>query len=488
MPAQELLGSVGLRKAHGVKRIRGYSGDFSLHPQVTKGLPMRCGNCGRSRDGTRAACECVPAWVWLAPEVVAAVRERDAQAVIRFLRHLAEPLSQEALARMCGVAQSTINRAEAGRGLTDRRKAVEALRGLGAPLDREPQGPSLTTTDLMPDATGERSNGDQGREVEAVRAVLLDYRHSFPGFPTPARDEDAPQLVSLRREVDAAMAAYQASDYRQVLRLLPALLERTRAALTSCSGQKRRSAEALFALSAQACAMVLTKLGETELAWIAAERGLNAAMVCEDLAVQGALLRSSVHALHSCGQHQTALAMTADAATYLRHRGKSRSHDPRMLSVYGTLLLPGAVAAARSGDRATANDYLDEAQKSAERLARDANHMWTAFGPTNVALHRVTVAGSLDHPHTVLALGRGIDTARLPVERRVRHLFELAQALVAVNDVPGAADRMLEAEGLSASHVHRHMMSQQIVARMLRSEAGRRDRRVVALAHRMGTS
>jgi len=96
---------------------------------------MRCGNCGRVRDGHRGACECVPAWVWRDPEVVAAVHERDAQWVIQFLRLRVKGLSQEALAGMCGVAQSTINRAEAGKGLTDRRKAYEALQGLGAPLE-----------------------------------------------------------------------------------------------------------------------------------------------------------------------------------------------------------------------------------------------------------------------------------------------------------------------------------------------------------------
>lgn len=102
---------------------------------------MRCGNCGRPREGAAPACGCVPAWVWREPEVVAAVRDRDARTVVRFLRRRVPALSQEALARMCGVAQSTIARAEAGQGLTDRRRAVEALQGLGAPLG----GPPIAT-------------------------------------------------------------------------------------------------------------------------------------------------------------------------------------------------------------------------------------------------------------------------------------------------------------------------------------------------------
>lgn len=96
---------------------------------------MRCGNCGRDRDGPREVCECIPSWVWRDPEMVAAVRERDAQRVVQLLRRWVKNLSQEALARMCGVAASTITRAEAGRGLTDRRRAYEALQGLGAPLN-----------------------------------------------------------------------------------------------------------------------------------------------------------------------------------------------------------------------------------------------------------------------------------------------------------------------------------------------------------------
>ncbi|MFE9244956.1 helix-turn-helix domain-containing protein [Nocardiopsis sp. NPDC006938] len=76
--------------------------------------------------------------------MLTAVRERDAQRVIQFLRRRVKNLSQEALAGMCGVAQSTINRAEAGKGLTDRRRAVEALQGLGAPLENEDRVMPLT--------------------------------------------------------------------------------------------------------------------------------------------------------------------------------------------------------------------------------------------------------------------------------------------------------------------------------------------------------
>lgn len=51
-----------------------------------------------------------------------------------------------------------------------------------------------------------------------------------------------------------------------------------------------------------------------------------------------------------------------------------------MLSVYGSLFLAGAMAAARAEDRPTTRAFLIEAEESARRLGRDASYLWTAFG------------------------------------------------------------------------------------------------------------
>jgi hypothetical protein len=68
--------------------------------------------------------------------------------------------------------------------------------------------------------------------------------------------------------------------------------------------------------------------------------------------------------------------------------------SPEFLSVYGTLFLTGSMAAARDNDRATTRTFLAAADESAKRLGRVANHLWAAFGPTNVAIHRVATAGA----------------------------------------------------------------------------------------------
>lgn len=93
---------------------------------------------------------------------------------------------------------------------------------------------------------------------------------------------------------------------------------------------------------------------------------------------------------------------------------------PAYLSVYGTLLLTGAMAAARAEDRATTQEFLRKAESAASRLGADANYMWTAFGATNLAIHRVATAGELE-------IGRllAVDWAPSPTEGdKVLYLFD----------------------------------------------------------------
>ena len=153
---------------------------------------MRCGNCGHARDGSRSACACIPSWVWREPVMVAAVRERDAQRVIQFLRRRVKNLSQEALARMCGVAQSTITRAEAGRGLTDRRRAYEALRGLGA-LGTE-QLPARSGAREVPRSTFRKPVPGQSSDVEELALGLLLLERDYQTVPSTVALAQAGEL------------------------------------------------------------------------------------------------------------------------------------------------------------------------------------------------------------------------------------------------------------------------------------------------------
>jgi len=89
------------------------------------------------------------------------------------------------------------------------------------------------------------------------------------------------------------------------------------------------------------------------------------------------------------------------------------------------------------------------AAQAADQLGQDANHLWTAFGPTNVAIHRVATAAELGDVQVALDLGPRVDTTALPMERRVRHALEVARAYSAWNRIDEALTTVLDAERIA---------------------------------------
>jgi hypothetical protein len=158
--------------------------------------------------------------------------------------------------------------------------------------------------------------------------------------------------------------------------------------------------------------------------------------------------------------------------------------SPEYLSVYGMLHLVGALATSSHGDRRDTMTFLAEAEESARRLGHDANHLWTAFGPTNVAIHRVTAAMKLGDAQVAVDLGPRIDTTGLPIERRVRHAIETARAFTRYNRVDQALDLLLDAEHEAPEQARYHRLSRLLIRDMLRRP--RPPSRAIELAQRMG--
>jgi hypothetical protein len=95
------------------------------------------------------------------------------------------------------------------------------------------------------------------------------------------------------------------------------------------------------------------------------------------------------------------------------------------------LLLRGAIAAAQHDQRATAHELLGEADDAARRLGTDGNLRWTAFGPANAKLHRVSIAVTLGDAGTAVDVARGIDLSTITVtERKATLLIDTARAFL----------------------------------------------------------
>lgn len=318
--------------------------------------------------------------------------------------------------------------------------------------------------------------------IPALRSALMNYQQLTPMLSQAGHTEPE-SLEELRTQVAEVWDAYQASRFGYVTHALPLLLQQAYRATNSYAGAARAQALSLLALAYQAAATTLTKVGETDLAWMAADRGLNAARDGGDPLTTGSLFRAVAHALLSNGRYEDAAGLVESAGDHLSSVLDGR--DERALSVRGSLYLAGAMAAARADDRSTARGFLDEAERAAARLGQDANHLWTAFGPTNVAIHRVSTAMELGDVQVALDLGPRVDASALPVERRVRHALEVARAYNAWNRADDAMNTLLSVEQAAPEQVRYHFISRQLVLTWIRRTRGKPGYHLARLAHRL---
>ena len=153
-------------------------------------------------------------------------------------------------------------------------------------------------------------------------------------------------------------------------------------------------------------------------------------------------------------------------------------------------MLTGALVASRSGDRAEAGNFLREAALAADHLDGDGNDRRTAFGPGNVAIHRVTVAVDLAQPGEALRAASEVNPKALPggfLERRATLFVEIARARALRRERAEAVASLIEAERVAPEEVRYNAMVHELVRSMLRTERRRHATPSLAsLAHRLG--
>jgi transcriptional regulator with XRE-family HTH domain len=380
-------------------------------------------------------------------------------------------LTQQVLAELTGRTTDWLRKIEHDRAPLDR---LSVIRQLAVALD-------IPLADLINEskpADWTSKTGSHG--VATLRVALMDHRQ----FLITSHQPDEPvSLPKLENTVTNGWLDYQNSRYARVSRSLPEMITEAHSA---CHQYNSDSDQGLFARrinasTHQLAAAILTKIGEGDLACIAATQGLSIAHASGDELVIASLHRSVGHALLSIGEYDQAVGLVDSAADHLDC--KIASASPLYLSVHGMLHLVGAVAAARRNDRGGASAFMAEAEESARRLGQDANHLWTAFGPTNVAIHRVTIAMELGDVQVAVDLGPRIDTSSLPIERRVRHNIETARAFTRCNRVEPALDLLLSAEHEAPEQVRHHLLSRQLVRELINRPKPARS--AIELADRM---
>lgn len=142
------------------------------------------------------------------------------------------------------------------------------------------------------------------------------------------------------------------------------------------------------------------------------------------------------------------------------------------LSAYGMLLLKGSIAAARLDDAALCRDLNLEAGRIAARLGGDRNDDWTAFGPTNVAVHRVSALADMQEAGRVIDAAAAMTEGQLlglPKERRANHLIDVARGYSQWGKRDQAVELLIQADHLARQEVRCRPHTHTLIAELVRS-------------------
>jgi hypothetical protein len=341
----------------------------------------------------------------------------------------------------------------------------------------------LTGASLFGAVLADTARGGQADTIESFAAVLAAYS---PDTPDGAPDTP-PDLAALAAAVTRAKRNYQACRYSDVINDLPALLPRLQAACAVLNGDARLQACTLSAEAHHVAASILLKIGDHGLGWLAADRSMQAARASQDPVTIGSSARIVTHAMMNSG-HLGAATSTASSLAVALDRDVS-AHNPESLSVYGSLLLRGAIAAAQHDNRQKAHELLTEAEDAGKRLGEDRNLRWTAFGPTNAKLHRVNIAVTLGDAGTAIDVARTIDLDKITVtERKAVFLVDTARAFLQCGKHEKAYLALRAAEQMAHEEIAGRPAAHRLVRDLITTAPPSIQRQAQDFGHQLGVT
>lgn len=341
----------------------------------------------------------------------------------------------------------------------------------------------LSGASLFGAILADTARGGPADAIESFAAVLAAYSADTEG----AALDTPPDLSALAAAVARAKRDYQACRYSDVAKDLPALLSRLQAACAVLDGRARLQAYTLSAEAHHVAASILLKVGDQGLGWLAADRSMQAARASQDLVTIASSARIITHAMMN-SKHYKAATDTASTLAAKFDRDVS-AHDPESLSVYGSLLLRGAIAAAQQDNRRGAHELLTEAEDAAARLGEDRNLRWTAFGPTNASLHRVNIAVTLGDAGTAIDVARTVDLGKIDVtERKASFLMDTARAFLQCGRHERAYLALRAAEEVAPEEITGRPAAHRLVRDLMNSAPLSVQRQAEDFARRIGVT
>ena len=304
--------------------------------------------------------------------------------------------------------------------------------------------------------------------VLAVRDALLSPS-DLPGVDLASGTGEPTPLAGLEFAVRRCWDLYWDGELAGLAAVLPDLIGEAR--LTR--GEAGPAASRALAQAYQVTADLMVHTGNDDLAMIAAERALAAAVAGDDELQHATLCVTASWVLLHQGRADEAERVAADAAQRIEPRTAQPS--PEHLTVWGSLLL-SAVAPAVTASRASdADTYISLARSAARKMEHDRHDYWTSFGPAQVAMQATYANAALGRPGKALEAAKDVRRDDLlPISWGAHHL-DVAQAL-ATDGRPGR-DRQAAAALKEAYDVSPQWYRHQGLARTLTRELAYRKTR-----------
>ncbi len=331
-------------------------------------------------------------------------------ALVRLYR-IRRRMSTTSLATHAGITVRYLEMIEAD----SKTPSVPVLRKLAKVL-------GVRTSMLLGEAPSEDHEGPVNPRLAEVERALYTYRSLALTDP-----RQLPTLDELGEQISAGKQAWYLSPnkYSDALRVLPDLIVHSERAVYEYdrSVQACRQISELYQLARQ----VLKHVGRVDLGSVVSDRAMRYAEETEDPLLIAAATWSLAHCMISDDMPAGSLEVALKGREVLEPLLPDGT--PEHFSLYGGLLLVGAIASLRTGDPWRARELLREpAHKAALQVGDGHNYHQTVFGPTNVAIHMVSVEHEQGEITEALRLADDVDISQIAsLERQTSHLYQVAQ-------------------------------------------------------------
>ncbi|MCX4682615.1 helix-turn-helix domain-containing protein [Streptomyces sp. NBC_01433] len=259
--------------------------------------------------------------------------------------------------------------------------------------------------------------------ADELDILIQPIREALDVYDLGADPEIAPRPHQLLRDdAEQLLVAVRAGEIKQAASQLPGLIIET---TTAAHGAGSTEGWLLLASYYRTAYDVTSKLGYPDLATIALSRMEWAAERGSDAVVGGMYRYMRALTYLRAGQYRTGDRLIHMGLSILGQADPGRDRDV----LTGQLHLGAAVMAGRAKDRAAADGHLAAAHRIAQSTGDASDVHWLSFGPTNVAVHRVSVLAELDEYGEAAQIGRAVAMPqKWPASRQSHHFAELARA------------------------------------------------------------